>query len=401
MSKKEQRVFTQELKREAVQLAETSGKSMTQMARDWGISESALHAWRKQLAAHGNQAFPGKGHQTELEEEKRRLRRENDLLKQEREVVKKAVRIFAHSQLWNCTSFKLIVGSIPLRWCAVPWRCRDRWLSRLEQAGSLQTSTRRSGARRAKRTDLPSEPRGLWESTHSCGVARARQTMWLPPHRSFDARAGDQRTTQTPAREGHREQSQPSCGSPSAQPRVERFGSKYQMGHRHHGHWNSRRRSLVFLEWSISPLVWQSGGLWAIGAMSNWEPLRWWWLWADDDHIQVCCITAIVAAKTPVKDIWLFWAALVWKSAWAKKLIVTRMRWWRAFLDQSKRNACIGIPNVPDPRLDKPFSRISRCFPIAPVAIGRWVKSVQLFTSRKQKKMLKQTLDVVRLLWYN
>ena len=34
MSKKEQRVFTQELKREAVQLAETSGKSMTQMARD-------------------------------------------------------------------------------------------------------------------------------------------------------------------------------------------------------------------------------------------------------------------------------------------------------------------------------------------------------------------------------
>lgn len=99
MAKKEQRVFTQEFKREAVQLAETSGKSMTQIARDLGISDSALHAWRKQFAEHGNQAFPGKGHQTELEEDNRRLRRENDILKQEREVLKKAVRIFAQSQL--------------------------------------------------------------------------------------------------------------------------------------------------------------------------------------------------------------------------------------------------------------------------------------------------------------
>jgi transposase len=99
MAKKEQRVFTQEFKREAVQLAETSGKSKTQIARDLGISDSALHAWRKQFAANGNQAFPGKGHQTELEEENRRLQRENDILKQEREVLKKAVRIFAQSQL--------------------------------------------------------------------------------------------------------------------------------------------------------------------------------------------------------------------------------------------------------------------------------------------------------------
>ncbi|GAC1624678.1 MAG: hypothetical protein NVS4B7_15320 [Ktedonobacteraceae bacterium] len=98
MAKKEQRVFTQEFKREAVQLAETSGKSLTQIARDLGISDSALHAWRKQFAEHGNQAFPGKGHQTELEDN-RRLRRENDILKQEREVLKKAVRIFAQSQL--------------------------------------------------------------------------------------------------------------------------------------------------------------------------------------------------------------------------------------------------------------------------------------------------------------
>jgi transposase len=94
---KEQRVFTKEFKREAVRLAQTSGKSMTQIARDLGISDSALHSWRKHFADSGEQAFPGKGHQMELEEENRRLRRENDILKQEREVLKKAVRIFAQS----------------------------------------------------------------------------------------------------------------------------------------------------------------------------------------------------------------------------------------------------------------------------------------------------------------
>jgi transposase len=94
---KEQRVFTKEFKLEAVRLAQTSGKSMTQIARDLGISDSALHSWRKQFADFGEQAFPGKGHQTELEEENRRLRRENDILKQERDVLKKAVRIFAQS----------------------------------------------------------------------------------------------------------------------------------------------------------------------------------------------------------------------------------------------------------------------------------------------------------------
>jgi transposase len=70
---------------------------MTQIARDLGISGSALHSWRKQFADFGEQAFPGKGHQTELEEENRRLRRENDILQQERDVLKKAVRIFAQS----------------------------------------------------------------------------------------------------------------------------------------------------------------------------------------------------------------------------------------------------------------------------------------------------------------
>ncbi len=92
---KKQRVYTAEFKQEAVQLMETSGKSIAQLARDLGVSDSALHSWRKSISNHGNQAFPGKGHQTELEEKLRRLERENDILRQERDILKKTVHIFA------------------------------------------------------------------------------------------------------------------------------------------------------------------------------------------------------------------------------------------------------------------------------------------------------------------
>ncbi len=42
----------------------------------------AIHGWRRELAQHGKEAFPGKGHQTELEEENRRLKRENEILRE-------------------------------------------------------------------------------------------------------------------------------------------------------------------------------------------------------------------------------------------------------------------------------------------------------------------------------
>jgi transposase len=54
--------------------------------------------WCKEFVNHGEQAFPGKGHQTELEEKVRQLQRENEILKQERDILKKAVRIFAQPQ---------------------------------------------------------------------------------------------------------------------------------------------------------------------------------------------------------------------------------------------------------------------------------------------------------------
>ena len=92
---KSQPTYSKEFKQQAVSLFETSKKSKTQIARDLGISDSALSKWCKEFGVQGEMAFPGKGHQTPIEEEIKRLKRENDILRQERDILKKAMSIFA------------------------------------------------------------------------------------------------------------------------------------------------------------------------------------------------------------------------------------------------------------------------------------------------------------------
>jgi transposase len=90
---KERRQYTKEFKQEAVQLYESSGKSMAEIERDLGMSKGLLKQWMRQAKELGSEAFPGQGRQPALEEELRRLRRENDVLRQEREILKKALGI--------------------------------------------------------------------------------------------------------------------------------------------------------------------------------------------------------------------------------------------------------------------------------------------------------------------
>lgn len=92
---KVQKVSTRDFKEQAVQRAQTSGKPITQGARELGISDTRVHQWRKELAQHGKEAFPGSGHQTPLEEENRRLKRELERVQQERDILKKVVSIFS------------------------------------------------------------------------------------------------------------------------------------------------------------------------------------------------------------------------------------------------------------------------------------------------------------------
>ena len=95
---KSQSTYTKEFTQQAVHLFEIGGKSKTQIARDLGMSDSALSKWCKEFGEQGEEAFPGKGHQTAIEEENRKLKREIEILRQERDILKKAVSIFAQPQ---------------------------------------------------------------------------------------------------------------------------------------------------------------------------------------------------------------------------------------------------------------------------------------------------------------
>jgi transposase len=54
-----------------------------------------LSKWRLRFGVAGEEAFPGTGHVTDVEAELRRLRRENDVLRQERDILKKAIQVFS------------------------------------------------------------------------------------------------------------------------------------------------------------------------------------------------------------------------------------------------------------------------------------------------------------------
>ena len=87
--------YSSEFKREAVQLVTESGLSIAQTARDLGLDDNMVSRWKKESQHHGQQAFPGQGHPQD--EELSRLRRENEVLRQEREVLPSAI---SPAHLW-------------------------------------------------------------------------------------------------------------------------------------------------------------------------------------------------------------------------------------------------------------------------------------------------------------
>lgn len=101
---KERRKYSKEFKKEAMELHRSSGKSMAEIERALGMSKGLLKQWIRQAKEAGESAFPGQGRQPALEEEVRRLRRENAVLKQEREILKKALGIVSDKPRMHTSS---------------------------------------------------------------------------------------------------------------------------------------------------------------------------------------------------------------------------------------------------------------------------------------------------------
>ena len=94
MAELKRRRFTAEQKAEAVQLVRESGKSPYRIARDLGLSESALRRWIQQADIDEGRG-PAGALTTEERDELRRLRREVRQLTMERDFLKKAAAFFA------------------------------------------------------------------------------------------------------------------------------------------------------------------------------------------------------------------------------------------------------------------------------------------------------------------
>jgi transposase len=92
---KPRKQYTTEFKIEAVRLYETSGKSASQIERELGIGAGNLWRWKRKYGANVEPDAPGLGGRSAEQARIRELERENDRLRQERDILKKAVAIFS------------------------------------------------------------------------------------------------------------------------------------------------------------------------------------------------------------------------------------------------------------------------------------------------------------------
>jgi transposase len=84
--------YTPEFRAEAVRLYKTSDRGLKQISTELGIAPESLRRWSRQMDVDTGRA-PGLS--TEEREELRRLRRENRVLRMERDLLKKAAAFFA------------------------------------------------------------------------------------------------------------------------------------------------------------------------------------------------------------------------------------------------------------------------------------------------------------------
>jgi len=98
--RKKRRTFTRQFKEEAVRLLEADTRSIEEVAKEIGVAESALHRWRNELrgAPKPIDVADNEALSPTEKAELKRLRKEVQRLRMERDILKKAAAFFAKDE---------------------------------------------------------------------------------------------------------------------------------------------------------------------------------------------------------------------------------------------------------------------------------------------------------------
>lgn len=94
MSKKRRR-FSREFKLDVVRMVTESGHRVVDVSKELELRPDMVRRWVKQFTQDPEQSFPGVGHQRARDAEVAKLRRELSRVREERDILKKAVAIFS------------------------------------------------------------------------------------------------------------------------------------------------------------------------------------------------------------------------------------------------------------------------------------------------------------------
>ncbi len=86
------KTFTKEFKLESIRLLEESGKPAAEIARELGIRRNMLYKWQEEFNKKGEAAFKGPGRSAISDSNVNDLKRENERLKEEIEILKRRQR---------------------------------------------------------------------------------------------------------------------------------------------------------------------------------------------------------------------------------------------------------------------------------------------------------------------
>ena len=93
MTKKKR--YSDEFKREAIRLQETSGKTVAAVERQLGLSHGLVRQWKQRFRVNAESNTLDLNEVEQLKLELRQVKRELEIVQQERDILKKTVRIFS------------------------------------------------------------------------------------------------------------------------------------------------------------------------------------------------------------------------------------------------------------------------------------------------------------------